>query len=180
MYNMASKIEKHHLASKSTWRKRFANLHCLTYMLSTRISQPNSTFPSNVTSMFATKFWNEKCHETLMPRISKCLTHPPEKCSLLSISKDWGCFCFAHFRWVVSSEVHNCQGWKNPNFLMFGTMFLVLMQRTPFLPHKHHHWWTLSLFPCNLNLSAIKPNKIGFCWTSYDWVFRKNYEKAQL
>ena len=82
------------------------------------------------------------------------------------------------------------QGWEKPN--LFWPMHwilgfnaknhtsanktMVLFQHSA-LGTQHCQWRTLGPLPYNLNLCAIKPNKTGFCWTSYDWFKKINYEK---
>jgi hypothetical protein len=56
---------------------------------------------------------------------------------------------------------------KNP---IYANKTMVIFQHLA-LHNRHHHWQTLSPLPYNLNLHAIKPNKIEFRWTYDEWGF---------
>jgi hypothetical protein len=81
---------------------------------------------------------------------------------------------------LLQYPVYLSQGWKTPTFwfsckkLYFNKLNHLFILA---LGSRHHHWRTLGPLSYNLNLYAIQPNRPGFCWTSYDSVFEKNYEK---
>ena len=85
--------------------------------------------------------------------------------------------------WIVghcgTHAQHNLhgKGGKNPTFPAMHWVFnfntsipiyanttMVLFQHVA-LGNQHHHLPTLGPLPYNISLSAIKPNKTGFCWT---------------
>lgn len=58
---------------------------------------------------------------------------------------------------------------KNP---ISANKIMVLLQHLA-LGNRHHHGQTFGPLPYNLNLFAVKTNKIEFCWTPNDWGFKK-------
>ena len=102
----------------------------------------------------------------VVPPPHRSITHPP----LFTQTKPQNPFRTAQLLHGPTTKMGVCQGWKKTQLFRPMHWFFGFPRKNPtikpwFYTSWRHMYSSRQLGPlvCNLNISAIKPNKIGFC-----------------